>query len=170
MSADTSHPLHDLYVNHHGWLQSWLRRRLDCSADAADLSHDTFLKMLLNAERVALRQPRAYLATIARGLLINFWRRRELEQAWLDALAVWPEALAPSPEQREIWLEALLGIDTMLRQLPVKVRTAFLLAQLDGLKYRDIAQRLDVSERMVKKYMAQAMLHCLAFEDALHEH
>lgn len=40
-------------------------------------------------------------------------------------------------------------------------RAAFLLAHLEGYTYLEIAARLKVSERMVKKYMAQAMLHCL---------
>lgn len=48
--------------------------------------------------------------------------------------------------------------------LPERVRRAFLLAQLDGLTYRQIGVELGVSERMVKKYMARAMLHCLNLE------
>lgn len=163
----TEQQFHVLYSDYARWLREWLRRRLGCPEQAADLAHDTFLRVLTRP--VQIQEPRAFLSTIARGLVINHLRRRELEQAWLDALAAWPEALAPSPEQREIWLEALYGIEAMLRRLPAKVRTAFLLAQLDGLKYREIAQRLEVSERMVKKYMAQAMLHCLAFQEVLHE-
>ncbi|MEG7360112.1 MULTISPECIES: hypothetical protein [Pseudomonas] len=30
---------------------------------------------------------RAYLRTMARGMCIDLWRRREVEQAWLDTLA-----------------------------------------------------------------------------------
>ena len=48
-----------------------------------------------------------------------------------------------------------------LASLPAKVREALLLNRLDGLTYAQIAVKLGVSERMVKKYMAQAMLHCL---------
>lgn len=151
-----------LYSDHHGWLSGWLRQRLGCAHNAADLAQDTFLRLLKAPENLAMiRQPRAYLSTIAHGLVVNFWRRQSIEHAYLDALAGQPEALAPSPEEREIILETLLAIDAMLLQLPSKVRQAFLLSQLDGLTYAVIAQRLGVSERMVKKYMAQAMLHCL---------
>jgi RNA polymerase sigma-70 factor (ECF subfamily) len=38
------------------------------------------------------------------------------------------------------------------------------MSQLDGLTYIEIGQRLGVSDRMVKKYMARAMLHCLTAE------
>jgi RNA polymerase sigma factor (sigma-70 family) len=157
----------DLYREHHGWLQGWLRRKLGCKHQAADFAHDTFLKVLTRLERPTLREPRAYLVTIANGLVVNHWRRQEVERAYLETLALQPEALAPSEEERALLLEALCELDALLHRLNPKARSAFLLAQLDGLGYREIAGQLDVSERMVKKYMAQAMLHCLQAEIAL---
>lgn len=58
-------------------------------------------------------------------------------------------------------LETLHEIDALLDGLPPKARSAFLLSQLEGLKYADIATRLGVSVSMVKKYMLQAMTHCM---------
>lgn len=161
LAAADSDPIADLYLDHHGWLQGWLRRKLGCSHQAADLTQDTFLRVLSRIERPALREPRAYLATIAHGLLVNHWRRLEVERAYLETLALQPEAQAPAAEERALLLEALYELDALLDRLNPKARSAFLLAQLDGLGYREIATRLGVSERMVKKYMAQAMLHCL---------
>ncbi|BEG78010.1 sigma-70 family RNA polymerase sigma factor [Achromobacter xylosoxidans] len=148
-----------LYSDHHGWLQNWLRRRLGNAFDAADLAHDTFLRVLRNLEPV--REPRAYLATIAHGLMVNHWRRQDLERAYRDTLATVADTLAPSPEEGALLLDALCELDALLNQLNPKARAAFLLAHLEGHTYLEIAERLEVSERMVKKYMAQAMLHCL---------
>nr|WP_154379019.1 sigma-70 family RNA polymerase sigma factor [Duganella guangzhouensis] len=150
-----------LYSSHHGWLHNWLWRKLGCRDGAADLAHDTFMRVLDGGAVPPLREPRAYLSTIANGLLVNHWRRLTLERAYLDALAVQDEALAPSPEERALVLEALMQVDALLDKLPAKVREAFLLSQIDGLTYAVIAVQLRVSERMVKKYMAQAMLQCL---------
>ena len=41
------------------------------------------------------------------------------------------------------------------------------MAQVDGMPYREIAVELGVSERMIKKYMAQAMLECALIEAGL---
>lgn len=159
--------LQRLYADHHGWLSGWLRKRLGCAENAADLAQDTFVRLLARSHEIpAIREPRAYLSTVAHGLLVNFWRRQDIERAYLEALAQQPEAVAPSPEARELILETLLAIDAMLQRLPGKVRQAFLLAQLEGLTYAAIGERLGVSERMVKKYMAQAMLHCLMLVEA----
>ncbi len=154
--------VHRLYVDHQGWLNGWLRGQLGCSQKAADLAQDTFVRVLTKNHGLdAIREPRAYLHTIARGLLINHWRRRQIEQAYLEAMALQPEAVAPSPEDQALVVETLMRVETMLARLPEKVRRAFLSSQLHGMTYAAIAMELGVSERMIKKYMAQAMLHCL---------
>lgn len=169
MSSDLAQrdPVHVLYSAHHGWLQGWLKYKLGDAFVAADLAHDTFLRVLARRQRLELQEPKAYLATIARALLVDHWRRQDVERAFLEALAQQAEPLAPSPEERCLLIEALCRIDAMLDRLKPKVREAFLLSQLDGMTYSDIGARLGVSERMVKKYMAQAMLHCLQV-DASH--
>jgi RNA polymerase sigma-70 factor (ECF subfamily) len=158
----TEATLHTLYRDHHGWLDSWLRRRMGNAWDAADLSHDTFLRVLSSSQQIVdMREPRAYLLTVGKRLLSNFYSRRSLETAYLEALAQMPEESAPSPEQRWLLLETLQALDELLDGLPPLVRRAFVLSQLEGLGYREIAERMAVSERTIKRYMAQAYEHCL---------
>lgn len=85
-----------LYSDHHGWLLGWLRKRLGNAFDAADLTQDTYVRLLgrSGAEIQAIREPRALLMTIAQGLAANLYRKRCVEQAYLDALALIPEAVA----------------------------------------------------------------------------
>lgn len=157
--------VHDLYRDHGSWLESWLGRRLGNAWDAADLSQDTFVRLLASAQPIdQLQEPRAYLVTLGKRLVSNFYQRRSLEKAYLEALAQLPEACVPSPEQRWILLETLQALDELLDGLAAPVRRAFLLSQLEGLGYREIAERLQVSERTVKRYMAQAYEHCLLVE------
>ncbi|WP_426077881.1 sigma-70 family RNA polymerase sigma factor [Janthinobacterium sp. PSPC3-1] len=156
-----------LYSDHHGWLQGWLRRKMGNACDAADLAHDTFLRVLARRDMPRLLAPRAYLGAIARGLVADFFRHKDIERAYLDALAALPEAHAPSPETRAIVLEALVAIDTMLDGLKPAVRQAFLLSQLDGLTYEQIAQQLGVTKRTVSNYMCTAIEHCVEHCDPL---
>lgn len=150
-----------LYLENHNWLLGWFRRRLRNADHAADFAQDTFLKVLLGPADQLLREPRAYLATIGRQLIIDQHRRQTLEQAYLNALALAPIELAPSPEERAIVLETLHQLDAMLDGLASNVRQALLLSQLDGLTYGEIAERLGVSERTVKRYMAEAFEQCM---------
>ncbi|MFW3896716.1 sigma-70 family RNA polymerase sigma factor [Pseudomonas bharatica] len=153
-----------LYVEHHSWLQGWLLRRMGCRSDAADLAHDTFLRLFAPSavpRESDLRQPRAYLATVARRLMLNLYRRRSIEQAWLQTLAQLPEQWAPSAEERYLIHEALQLIDSLLNGLPPLVRRAFLLSQLEGHTYPEIATALGVTVRSVQRYLTQAMEHCM---------
>lgn len=165
MPSDTAllqQRIHVLYSDHQGWLQAWLRKKLGCSHRAQDLTHDTFVRLLGARLPRELDEPRAYLTTVARHVLFNHLRRQKLEQAWLAELAQLPPATAPSVEERAIVLETLLAIDALLQGLSARARRAFLLSQLDGLGYADIAQELGVSVSRVRQYMAQALARCYA--------
>ncbi|HAP25615.1 MAG TPA: RNA polymerase subunit sigma [Achromobacter sp.] len=151
-----------LYRTHHGWLHGWLRAKLGNSFDAADLAQDTFVRVLRHRHELdALREPRAYLTTIAKRLLLNHHRRRSVEQAYMEALALMPEALAPSPEQRFIILETLQEIEEMLAGLSLPARQAFLMAQLEGLSHGEIADKLNVSLRTVHRYITKGYEQCI---------
>jgi len=150
-----------LYVDHRSWLQGWLASKLGNAWDAADLTQDTFMRVLLKEDWSSIREPRAYLTTIAHGLMVNSLRRKDLERAYLEALAHLPENTCPSPETRAIQLEALFSIDEILDGLAPKVRRAFLLLQLEGLRHADIAERLEVSVSSVRQYIAKAIHHCV---------
>ena len=149
-----------LYSDHHGWLHAWLRSKLGNAADAADLAHDTFVRLLQRREHLQLNTPRAFLRTVARGLVIDHWRREELQRAYLEALAQLPEAEVPSAETRELLLELLERIACLLDGLRPKVRTAFLLAQCEGLSHKQIAEQMGISLRSVERYVADALYHC----------
>ncbi|MEC5342827.1 sigma-70 family RNA polymerase sigma factor [Brenneria populi] len=162
---DTAADIHQLYHQHHGWLQGLLRKRLGDFCDAADLAQDVFLRLLVKPRQFDSHAgARAYLSVMAQGMCVDLWRRREIERAWLVSLANQPERFALSAEDNNIILETLYQVDAMLRTLPEKARVAFVMTQIQGLTYREIASALQVSERMVKKYMAQAMLHCVLLE------
>lgn len=164
MSHAAPPDLSTLYSAHHGWLQGWLRLKLGSGADAADVAHDTFLRLLQRQDRPrpqpVFREPRAYLTRIAQGLVIDHYRRRDVEHAYLQALAALPEPTAPSPETRLLIIDTLVRLDTALDALKPRARQAFLLAQLDGLTGPAIATELNISLATVERDLASAWRAC----------
>lgn len=158
-------PLESLYSEHHGWLYAILYRRLGNTADAADLAHDAFVRLLVKPRSFdGMRGARAYLGSVARGLCVDLWRRRDIEQAWLDTLASQPEGTVPSAEQQVIVLQALSDVDAMLRRLPENVASAFIKTMVHGMTGKEVAAQLNVSERTVRSYLSHAMLECIMLE------
>lgn len=160
---------------HHGWLLGWLRRKLHCPHNAADVAHDTFERIILALQRgtlenlEALRQPRAFLTTTATRIVISQARRREVERACLEALAmVAPqESEATAPDQLLHTVQTLVALAALLDGLSDKARQAFLLYRLEDMPQAEIAAMLGVSVSRVKQYVAQAMVHCYAVQHGL---
>lgn len=155
-------PVQTLYTAHHGWLVARLRRKLGCAWDAADLAQNTFVRVLTSKGLALgeLLEPRAYLTTIAQRLLANHLRRRQIESAYLEALASLPEPVAPPPEVQLMVLETLVAIDRLLGALPVVARKAFLLWRLEDLTQEEIAAQLGISRTSVRRHLAQAAERC----------
>lgn len=149
-----------LYRRHRGWLHQWLSGQLGCPHRAADLAQDTFIRLLLKEATQSSDQPATLLKTIARGLVIDHWRRSAVEKAYLEALATLPPQCTPSPEQQIQAREALQRVDAMLEGLKPQVRNAFLLYRLAGLEHHQIAEQMGVTVRSIERYVASAMLHC----------
>jgi len=161
------HSVDAVYRAHHGWLRDWLRRSVGCSDTAADLAQDTFLRLMASATQVRFESAamaRSYLRTTARNLCINLWRRQEIERAWLDTLATWPEEYYPSAERQAMVLQALEEVSAMLQGLPAKTAQAFLLAEVCQMTDNEVGQELGISGRMVRKHIAKAMLACLQLQ------
>ncbi|GLO59131.1 RNA polymerase sigma factor [Pseudomonas putida] len=161
----SAHSPHDelvgaLYRDHRSWLLAWLQRSMACRQRAEDLSQDTFVRLLGRDRLETPREPRAFLAAVAKGLMFDHFRRTALEQAYLAELALLPEAEHPSPETQHLILEDLKAIDRLLGKLSSKARAAFLYNRLDGMGHAEIAERLGVSVSRVRQYIAQGLRQC----------
>jgi RNA polymerase sigma factor (sigma-70 family) len=154
--------LHEVYQQHHDWLQGWLRKKTGNSWDAADIAHDTFVRVMDKDKLQLGAEPRALLVHIAKGLVIDRWRHQQVEQAYRETLAQLSPELWPSVEEQQLLLESLQQVDRLLQSMPGQTRAIFLLAQLDGLTYQQIAKQLDISLITVKRHMRKAYLECLS--------
>ncbi|EIZ78438.1 rna polymerase sigma factor [Novosphingobium sp. Rr 2-17] len=152
-----------LYVGHGEWLTAWLERRLRCPDWAAQISQDTFCRLLERLPEAAPSAPRSYLVTIARRLLIDDVRRRAIERTVLDTHAIrhaTVEYLTP-----ERILEAVQFLDQVLaliEALPEATRKVLLLRRLEGYSHQEIADALGMSARTVRRHIVTATMRMYA--------
>lgn len=159
-SSSPHHAVGELYVQHHGWVVQLLRRKLGNREQALDLAQDTFVRLMSSKTPPFFREPRAYLHTVASRLCVQYFRRQALERAYTESLALLEPGHMPSAEARLLVLEALDAVGQVLDGLGSKVREVFLLSQLDGLTYPQIAERTGLSVNVVQKAMLKAYRHC----------
>jgi RNA polymerase sigma-70 factor (ECF subfamily) len=153
------HVVGGLFRAHYPWLCARLRQHLGSNGE--DIAAEAFVQLLEAPKPLAIREPRALLTTIARRLVYQLWRRRDLERQYVDQLLQVDQPSSPSPEELAQLTQALQGLDRTLARLPGKVRTTFLLSRVDGLTYPQIAAELGISLRSVSVYMTRSEALCI---------
>lgn len=161
-SSQSSSTMSEMYVKNYHWLVNMLYKKVSCPQKAADLAQDTFTRILSSCNAIYISEAKAILTTVSKGLLVDYYRRQAIEKSYLNALSQLSEAQIPSPEDNALILETLVEIDRMLDGLPNKSRRIFLLSQLDGLTYPEIAKQLNISLSSVQKHMTQTYVACYA--------
>ena len=70
--------LASLYSDHHGWLKKWLTHKLQSAYDADDVAQDTFVRIMAGESLLTIRDPKSFLCTIAKRVMIDLFRRNAL--------------------------------------------------------------------------------------------
>lgn len=152
------HPVEALYIQHYPWLVSWLRQRVSCRELAQDLGQDAFLKMLSLRQPDTIARPRAWLMVVSNRLLINRYQRQQVERDALQQVAMMMAEHSPSAEVCVECGQLLVQVvEMLLQELPEQQCRALILARVDGLSYREIAQVLGVTPHTVKYYLVRAI-------------
>lgn len=146
-------------------LVSWLTKKLGDSHAARDIAQDAYLRVWRFAHEAKIEDPRALIFKAAANLAANeFKARRRIRAARADAPASKrPDPAesvateAPSPERAECARQDLEECRKVIAALPDRARRAFVMSRFEELTYREIADRLGVSESSVEKYIILAL-------------
>jgi RNA polymerase sigma-70 factor (ECF subfamily) len=146
-------------------LQRFLTGRLKCSETAADLTHETYLRLEQRIKKNPPDNARALAFRIALNLAIDYQRKVSVRNRYasstpFDSALEIASNQSSQPDRTLIAQQQLTALKKALDELPVNCRTAFYMQSVEGLKYAEIASRLGVSKSMVNKLLAQAMIHC----------
>lgn len=138
----------------------FFRRRAGRDA-AADLVHEIFARMLCADVFHRLENPRAYMFSAARNLLIERSRREARYNARLFSLDEGRDAPA-CPEQT--WSIEAADLRRTLRRtilaMPRRTRRIFLMHRLRSQTYREIANEVGIGEEGVEYHMMRALARC----------
>jgi len=132
-------------------------------ADAEDATQEALLRLWNHLPRLVLFNIRSWLFQTTRNYCLDQIRRRshaasgnnveadsdEILEEWPDDLAVDPSYAADSSLQLEKAREAL-------QRLPETLRSVFVLYEVNGLRYREIASTLGIPINSVKVYLLRA--------------
>ena len=137
------------------WLRA-LAHSLVGSSDAEDIAQQVALRTVARGP-MAVRHPRAYLARVARNLVIDEARKLRVRGGAALALDDVDESALPftAPDQ-----ETALLLKQIILGLPPLYRDVFILNRFTGLTYEEIALRCGITVKAVEYRMSRALALC----------
>lgn len=140
-------------------LRNWLQRRLSVRQDADDVIQETYAILASMTDVSHVRQPRAYVYSVAQSVVLQQLRRAQVVSieavAEIDHVAICGDEVCP--ERTASSRQELARIGALIDGLPDKCREAFVLRRVEGYSQREIAQRMQISENTVEKHICKGI-------------
>jgi RNA polymerase sigma factor (sigma-70 family) len=149
-----------LFREHNEALIRFLVARLRSYQDARDVAQEAYVRLLSLDEPGAVSYLRAFLFKTAANLATDRQRRASAHLRATELPLFHEFADVRTPERRVADRQTVQRLERLIAAMPAKCRQAFILYQFEGLEFAAIAKRMSMSERMVRKYVVRALLHC----------
>ena len=136
-------------------------------ADVEELTQETFLKAFAAEQTQDIHQPEHFLLTVAKRVALNAAQKKII--ASTDSIedcggtAVFVDEGQVSQDEQLDSRQKLYVMSQAIASLPPEVSRTFMMRRIEGLKYKQIATRLNVSVSLVEKRVASAMVDCVLF-------
>lgn len=151
--------LADEVIPHEPALRSWLHGHAPATMEVDDIVQEAYAVLAGLGEVAHVLNPRAYLFTVARSVMLQQLRRARIVPivavAEVERLGILIDEI--TPEARAVTGEELRRTGALIASLPDKCRQAFVLRRVEGLPQREIAKRMGISENTVEKHIGKAL-------------
>lgn len=149
------------YKRYRDQLRIYLGRRLARPQDIDDLAQDVYLRLLRVESESEIKEPLAYLYTVAAHAIADHMSVVKREQERAATAGEMPELLfgdssAAHLGRPEDIVDVEQEVNQALAELPEKQAAVLYLFERDGLSRREIAVKCKLTEDTVKKYLTQA--------------
>lgn len=140
-------------------------RRTKNSSDAEDLLHSAFLRLEKYRASHTVENPSAFLVQTAINIRVDDYRRKRRLGQLLSDKSARTDNNQPLQDEVMCARARLERVKAGLDRLPERTREILLMHRLDGLKLREIADRLGISQSAVEKHLARAVLFLADWTD-----
>jgi len=161
--------IHSIENAHNAELRRYLAARLRNRAELPDLIQEVYLRLLRLKNHESIRNPQAYLYTIARHVLHQYALRRAATPETMDPLDVVNslQSVASEDPAEEADIEQRIErLGEALREHSPRAYAVLIMYRCEGMTLKQIGERLGVSTVMACKYLAQAIRYCDRYLDS----
>jgi RNA polymerase sigma factor (sigma-70 family) len=145
-------------------LRRFLSIRLrHASADVPDIFQEIFVRLLRIKDHETVRNPQAYLYTVASHVLHQYTLKRTMGPETMDPLELVSELspdTAPDPAEEAALQQQIADLGRALEKLSPRAYAALVMYRCEGMTLAEIGKRLGVSHTMARKYLTRAIVFC----------
>ena len=123
---------------------------------AQEIVQELFVSLWQQRHRHVVQSCRPYLFSVAKNLVISFYRKEFTRQRHYSQWGVLRPQAADSPDQQALTDDLQHQYEAGLNLLPDKCREVFVLSRR-GIPNREIAQKLVISEKTVEQHITKAL-------------
>lgn len=132
--------------------------RLRDREEAKDMVHDLFAHLWAKRESLHIESGlSSYLYTAVRNRVIDFVSHQKVSSAYIQSFAGYLGTENNQTDHAVREKELLSLIEREIAKLPPRVQMVFELSRKENLSYKEIAERLDISEQTVRGYVKHAL-------------
>jgi len=158
MKAGNSYAFEKLYFTYCRKLYNFIFSICKNKEDSEGLVQFVFMKVWEKRTEIDTEQSfSGYIFRIAKNTLLNKIKKKINERVYLDYLLSRPEDLSNSVEKNINFFELNLEIERLINNIPEKRRKVFLLSRMEGLTYREIADKLNISVNTVNTQISKSL-------------
>lgn len=149
----------ELFLSYYHRLTEFARSITGTRESAEEVVSDVFLKVWINRKSLLkVANVHLYLYISTRNASINCLKKENRRATFsLDEVVVELRSLYLDPEQLMITAEMFRRIQRAISLLPPRCQLIFKLVKEDGLKYREVAELLELSVKTVENQMSIAL-------------
>jgi RNA polymerase sigma-70 factor (family 1) len=151
----------EIYERYWDKLLVYAMRVIRQQPDAEDIVQELFVSIWRRRQALEIGHALStYLYNSVRYLAFRYMEKNSTYSGYLQRLAAWMdgEDSNVSGIEAEIFGRELEGqIDQLVRELPEKMQQVFILSRRHHLSYKEIADRLSISEETVRKQVYKSL-------------
>ncbi len=98
----------------------------------------------------------SYLYRAVHNESLNYLKHQQVKQAYQTYAMKQGEEIVPETHS-VTYKELVAKLESTMNELPEQCRTVFQMSRFEGLKYREIADKLNVSVKTIEKHMGKAL-------------
>lgn len=152
------------YRENESGLRRYLSRFLSSKQDIDDSLQETFLKGFAAEMKTEILAPKAFLYRIARNVALFEIKRQRKNSTGAtedsDATEFLVDKAQPDAGAYIDGRRKLAILAKAVAELPPQCRRAFIMRRVEGLRYKQIANRMNISISSVEKHVASAVIKC----------